>query len=1776
MSDKIKTISREAGNTSKGFTLQKLRTISLLLDELAKGSESDFVAAIEYSGDVYVADKQYIYIEENKDYDSSNFSFASSAIKNTMVYFLDHWLANSRDKKIKFGIYATNKIAKEINSGRVQKLGIELPEEKIIESLYRGDYSNPLTLKAVKALILDEYKRQYEKNKFVTVEKSNFPVLEAFNDEDWKIFFSSIQWVFSTTSSEELEKEVFDKIITSGLIESPNLIYKAPLIRAELFYQLEIRQTKKNLEDRLLSRTAVENIFYKAVFQQIDEESYKYLSIDYSEIAANTKKYLKELIDLKYFAISGIRKSPGLLHREVMLLDDSIKITASDAENYDGIKSQSVKGFFSNLIQTNKPVFLFGELGTGKSSIVANYLLELIEEQHEIIPLFIPSNYFEQDNALNIEGLKKTINAYVNKELRIKEGIFDLDTVFKTKKECVLVVDGLDELELKTSRQLVILLKSLKLENEFLQIIATGRPIELEGVVPSGWHNLGIVPLEENDISRVLYTEALNRGFSVAQSEQDCKNRLSFLKGRPELYAISTTPLIICSIRDSLDAGISDKTLGAILYDTLKKKLKWNSADGKIDEYSDFAAAYPNSLTKEPLLANLAWKILSSPRKALMEDQLETVIFSSVAEGANKPKIAAQAVKFFKNNFLEKSTGESFAFISAPLLECAAGLYLVEKLKEEAFSPDMAAYWRPVSFALAIARQKGMAGELEKRAADLLGENLTWPRNFVLQGAMLAAEFKSENLCAAYFEMLDSMQYRPIRIEYDNDTASTSAYASCMILAKEKGFGWFWDNYLNLRNPLMHYEGKLASDILSQYLVLQNYEIKDSEKVMLESLIMPNLTFPSSFCYELLPVIAMITDKEITAKQRLQLLCGNLSKPALGAKARAILIEEFKSSKAQVLDALETVSNRQADNDSKPAELWLELNTDRKITKGIIGVLLKGINFENFNDFKKKISAFIKEEDFVAFLKYCVLSENEFTDAAALFLFLNGEKDFKLIGVSLLRSIDWLDVKNYAVVQKIEQLVKIQEISTLSSIIHQVPVDNHLGIPPAFWRVFLAALQQSETDHEGQFRKAVKHMSLLTLTRYPEIRIAFSHLLNAKNIYQEVLREGILGLDSKVRYLSAAILLTTNPGDEFEALEAILYGIGNKSDMSEWERFCLGLHYSGAVLKKLHQQADSFLGIARIFVLLLLKRNNVQLTAGQMDNLTQGLLLEGYFLDIQGSGVKTKYNIILSRPEYVRALVGFMDSENNLLAQRSADMLYQYHLSKVDDSKKAKIYMLYCEKYERAFFEFTVDSEVDLLDDRIVEQMQKDADEYKAKHAKEPLLWLFCKALKTNAGFEEVMKTLLKKERLSINNEWDSTYEWLLNLERRFPDIKSGISFAVGELMQIPAIIEADTDNFAWLKLMEHEFNPGSDTDPDKLAELLPNRAEELYIALYTRDAYKKNLKDVIPVEPAYYRVFANNRSEYVEEISENDMERYLFSAEQIPAELGSKILNVLLFGNFSGEELGKIENKGELGSYCATVIKFCRGVNVNAALFSRSFDIGGFSRSQRDLSTYHKTILYGIYKVLLSKEEFEQNLIIGIEAELENENSENYTVHFQQLLELGYRFKKEQVVRLFAFLDDKPYYFKPGLVFGISRYFASQLNLEDKDYYIENFKKFLSSNRGQFSKYDMDPQVNIVSWVLSLVVLFLEEKVSEEAKFGFLLGLQSCFLEKNSLQRYAFEKPDYFFQAGSLLRVSGILLEKIDPALISEIIHYGKHSNIAEVRATCHALSALSGGEHL
>lgn len=1061
---------------------------------------------------------------------------------------------------------------------------------------------------------------------------------------------------------------------------------------------------------------------------------------------------------------------------------------------------------------------------------------------------------------------------------------------------------------------------------------------------------------------------------------------------------------------------------------------------------------------------------------------------------------------------------------------------------------------------------------IEKKISEIVSENLTWSNYNVPQIAIILAELKDISLTKQFFSLLEKLPFRPLRKESSNDSTAINAYAICLDLSEEDGYEWFWNSYLDPVHPMKHYEANLAAEILSHYLVTKEFTIAPNQIERLTNLITPNLLLETTFCYTLLPVIATISRENLSEKQYFSLIASNLLRNTiLTEKSKEILRIESISSQSAVLNALENMCSQRESTSIDAALFWTEINTGSTLSKAVLRTILGSITEETFFEYKNVLVNVLNEQNLKSYLRYCCVSNNDIAKHAALYLFLDGETNFKLLGSNLVNSIAWLDSKKTSLTEKIYQFVKNQNTSGMEALAKNLPIDNQLGIPPSFWAIFLPALQVSDTIYEQEFLQSVENLSLFILTRYPELRIAFTNLFKEKIAYKDMVHGLLLGLDNRSRYLSASLLLSLYPESQYDALEIVISGLSHDSEMDEWRTFILELKYSHESLTQLHKNLDIFTDESKIFALTLLSRNEYPLSKDKIDTLIDGLLSHGYFNDKAGYGFDAKFHVTLSQKKYKNVLVEYLICGDLEKAKRSASILNDYHWNELDDSSKMSVNIINSEDNDRYLFKITTKDTTQLIEEETYKILEKEADQFEKQYNRQSLLWLFCMALKTKCGLRTFFKAVVQNVDSDFRSELDYHYEWLLNIKKCHPELQVEISAGIQDLLLLPGIEENESDLFAWLKLIENEFSPESNINYSLLEHRYPRTEKEVFIALHYRGLYHFN--EHVTDRRRFYPVFFDGETKIFKEVDNDEIEPYLLDLKNIPEKLNDKIESVIIFGTFNQAELDNFQSKGPLGAYFATVIKFSRQLNVDVSLFSNILTITDGNIDNLKILRFHKSVIYQIYKVLISHDAYTKTFIDALAVELESENPKNYLETFIQLLVLGHLFKDENIIKLLKEMDQNTYQLTPDRLGLISSYLVNQISEESTKQYIEIIKQILLKSKNHFEKNKAEINRHLLTWVLSLVLLNYEKIVSDESRAGFLLGLQACFLEKNSLRRRnKLDKENIFFTGGELLESSDELLQKVDPSLIREIVEYGTKTNIPEIRSVSFLLMSLNG----
>lgn len=389
------TIDREAGDSGKGFRLQLIRAIKLMLNTIKQDANTVFFTAVENLEDVshqtIVDGEVSSYFEEDKNYDlNGNFTIFSPPVTNTLVSFFDIYVDQFRtSNNVYLGFYTTRDIGKERKSKLESGKEIVLPDEPILNILQSLDDASDETVSLVKDIISEEYASQYKEKST----SGNLETLQNLTVDRFKEFLRRILWHFGQENEDELKQTVLKDIENSPIHNNAH-IGKENIIFCLLMDKLSERQNSKNLVDKLVHSSDVKLIFKEAESQIPDE------SIDPTwRYIAELEKDVTDKRNLKEKVLSVIE---DISERQIRQL--SRKATRSKYEERDADKSflslkyrvfEACEEYFSN------DVYVAPENG-GDLDVVIN---TLVSKAVEDISKLKTDYRYTISNGKTIEGI---------------------------------------------------------------------------------------------------------------------------------------------------------------------------------------------------------------------------------------------------------------------------------------------------------------------------------------------------------------------------------------------------------------------------------------------------------------------------------------------------------------------------------------------------------------------------------------------------------------------------------------------------------------------------------------------------------------------------------------------------------------------------------------------------------------------------------------------------------------------------------------------------------------------------------------------------------------------------------------------------------------------------------------------------------------------------------------------------------------------------------------------------------------------------------------------------------------------------------------------------------------------------------------------------------------------------------------------------------------------------------------------------------------------------
>lgn len=1503
----------------------------------------------------------------------------------------------------------------------------------------------------------------------------------------------------------------------------------------------------------------------------------KKATVDPAALKAKIQQELDRFINLKYFSNTHKSVAPFLSNRKVKRHNREIRFNDKDLEQ-TGLaeikKMEVVIGEFSSLILAAQPTFLFGELGSGKSTIVARFLMEE-NKLSESINLLIPANAIKGKVGDTPESLLALIANYFKEQLITSE-LPELNHLL-TQYQVTIAFDGLDELRLAEAGLLLQHLQKLNGTYARLTLIGTGRPIELRSIIHlKEWNCLSVIDLSLAEIREMLVNEAKAADLNESAAIYDADKRLAFLKMRTDLMTIAITPLVITLIRDYLVDDSADLTLGGLLYKVLKERLSWDEP-GQQNSGNLFFKEFPNIFQREKYIALVAQGIAASTDNTISEERLFKIAEQFIgADTSQRTKVVDDSLSFVKKTFLQQQ-GTHYSFVSQPLYDTCLALYIAEHYPAiTADSFYLENNWRAVSGAAAVIRARGGVDEARQWFTDLLGSFLNEPDHTTIS-AIIVQELHDQQLANTYIDLLRELGYRPLRIwtknnnDWDDpDTFSPVAIAYALTIAGENGFDWFFEEYLSLRHYMHMNETGMNANILLHYLAKNKYVLPQKRLEKLKPLIAFHIRFTTFSCSNLVPVLALILPEEFEIRQRCLALVTMLAKYTAYDHARTLITQLVQQGHLyQVIDAVETLATEGQFQKPEVISLWFELSQPTSANMQILNAAIK-VKVNGDQTLASVIDQRYGKDHFISLLKYLCLESGVDSDEAAILLYeLTGSKSFYLVGRPILLASKWHHGNDHRRKEILEKIIARDPL-----IVRRAIADNLIirkGETPLLgFEYFIKAILHLEDDYTSKFIYAISFLPKYCLTRNPELRFNLQQLFEQKTGYRKALSSACGHMDMVLRENAIKITIACLPGDCKTELETYLLGLLNVNlmDNEEWIGFLYKLDFSKAVLNHIYERLGEFTTIGKTMALALLFYHGFALDASEMQTLTEGLVNEGSGIDRSERGSERKR--IIEDPRFLPGILKILYEDQDGRYDCAASMLQSYFVSQLSFTDLAYVYAIQAEKHHLYLFEFDK-----LYNGRLEEPGFKENLQLACQKVRELLklpeafIEIYLRAI---TGDKKAWVTLFEKMLFEKEHYEEYVlfhlYRWAIEKRKTHPDLTRLIGEVALEMIDYPAIQQGERRNSpaVHLLIVADEF---ASAPKEKFLEVLfgfEAKDDLVAVAAYRLGKIPDRIRT--RRDGSFLYLFKENKTASLRSYSPAEVDQYLFKGGQVPGDADLFIKSVILYGLLEGKQTGQLQNSG-LGSLLAAVLDFIYKDDIQ---FDDMVDAMDKLENNRSVNRFQE-LIYLLKEIKLHQPGGKQAYIKSLEKKITLNKRiflGELTDFFIELFALNVPLNTELLQVLLDELLFRAYLLDHVLLDHVCYYTAHVMPPEQAPAITNFLRLHIQAIIHNTDKGHHDDYLQ-VCWLFSLMLLFLEKKNDDIANMGFLMGLQCVFIQNS---KRAYRMPDQQwaqFKGRDFLLNSDVLLREIPAPVLRHILQIGLTVPMPEINALCRFFQAFN-----
>lgn len=1130
------------------------------------------------------------------------------------------------------------------------------------------------------------------------------------------------------------------------------------------------------------------------------------------------------LIETKSRALRPIGPLPPPLPLKVALSVKGIltRFTASGNLNLEPSLRHSMP--LNEAVKLSRRTLLLGDLGTGKSTLAGLLVVSALDENEQTLAFIIPAKGFDAAGTVTVRGLLKNASDYFNEQISPAAAPVDLETLLKERVEILLVVDGLDEVSTVQASSLLSQLTAVVDHWPNIQILATGRPVELRGVNFEDWELLSTLPLDDAERRRLFEEEASADGRSVSETKEIATRLLQKLGSLSSVDSLATSPLIVRLLYTRLLALQEGATitLGDLLYELLKERLGgWSVRSGVQSAATNFETAFPDENSRSALFGKLALEFSAGDGLTTEGARLRLQSLVRPFADPNELVVADEALQFLSRSGLV-SVGDKLEFPIQPLFEALCGYAIAVLWKDNDHSlsstidPDQ---WRAVSFAAAALRRLGLLSDLRNKLLEFIDRLLAEKQN-AFAGAFIVSESQDKSCAERYVADLVELGRRPLTRSQKKDSQSAEdkvqsarAVAEALRLAGSTGFDWMFNEYLDPRYPFIETANDTIENIFEQWSYLAVDQLTSHESERLGSMVMPHLRGGSSLLYRVIPFLAILVPERFRLDEKLW-FCGNfLGRGPFSDRGEQVL-RTASGQRVLVNNVLVAHANRGYENAARAARLWLKLNPEERPPLPVMKALIRsGAGFLHdhpLTEALKYCEAKLGQDAWRALLRWCLSDKDEaLVGCAAIELFNQGERRLNMLGEPLTKVLGhWYYIKEAE--DALSQLIHDGGQHALDWLAEQIVTLGRAGrgAPAGCWRVLLSELPSAGEGAPNLLAKCSKGLGTLLLIRNSEIRQSLRDLmLGSKGTqFRSALRDEFNHLSPERRFSAAMILIVCDPAGEGQALEIVIKStLQGSISWPEWGRFILSLSFGPSVLSYIESKLPTFDSTAETFALLILNRNGIRLSEERREQLARGIADWKYWaLDLEDSELS-----VASDPQYFDLLARAVENGVGESAGNMAYKLLSYHPERLTPEQYIRCVMLTRVgklDYLRAQIKRMQD------DPAYADTVRRVAEEIVIQGGKKPLLDLVREALGDEERWEDVVWRML----CDGHGIYEEEGLWLLDYGRDTPSAAEIIGRAAQKFLRDPRVENLNHSHreaIQWLTLLYDEFTHAREED---------------------------------------------------------------------------------------------------------------------------------------------------------------------------------------------------------------------------------------------------------------------------------------------------------------------------------------------------------------------------